>query len=52
MAIYKHTYSRYTGPLTPRWPRLFILSRFSYARLLQSKFLLMFVALCLVYPIG
>ena len=36
MAIYKHTYSPYTGPLMPRWPRFFILTRYSYARILQS----------------
>jgi len=52
MAIYKHTYSPYTGPLMPRWPRFFILTRYSYARILQSKFLILFLALCLVYPIG
>ena len=52
MAIYQHTYAPYTGALTPRWPRFFILTRFSYARLLGSKFLILFLALCLCYPIA
>lgn len=52
MAIYKHTYAPYTGPLTPRWPRFFILTRYSYARLLGSKFLILFLALCLCYPMA
>ena len=52
MAIHKRTYAPYAGRLTPRWPRFFILTRFSYTRLLGSKFLLMFLALCLCYPIG
>ncbi len=50
--IYKRTYSAYAGRLTRRWPRFFILTRYSYARLLQYKFLILFIALCLCYPIG
>lgn len=52
MAIYKRAYAPYVGRLTPRGPRFFILTRYSYARMLQSKFLLLFLALCLCYPIG
>lgn len=52
MAIHKRSYSLYAGPLTPRWSRFFILTRYSYARLLSSKFLILFLALCLVYPIA
>jgi ABC-2 type transport system permease protein len=52
MAIYKHSYASYTGPLTARWPRFFILTRYSYGRLLQSKFLVLFLALCMCYPLA
>lgn len=52
MAVYKRTYKQYEGELTPGWSRFLILPRFSYARLFQSKFLLMFLAICCIYPIG
>ena len=52
MAIYKRTYSPYIGSLTPRWSRCMVLPRYSFARLFQSKFLVIFLALCLCYPIG
>jgi ABC-2 type transport system permease protein len=52
MAVYKRTYKGYAGGLTPGWSRFMILPRYSYARLFQSKFLLMFLALCAIYPIG
>jgi ABC-2 type transport system permease protein len=52
MAVYKRTYKGYAGVLTPEWSRFLILPRFSYARLFQSKFLLMFLAACAIYPIG
>lgn len=52
MAVYKRTYKGYTGALTPEWSRFMILPRYSYARLFQSKFLLMFLAACAIYPIG
>ncbi len=52
MAVYKQTYRDYDGPLTAVWLRFVILSRFYYARLFQSKFLVLFMAVCLFYPIG
>lgn len=52
MAVYKRTYKGYSGGLTPGWSRFMILPRYSYARLFQSKFLLMFLAACAIYPIG
>jgi ABC-2 type transport system permease protein len=52
MAVYKRTYKGYAGGLTPSWSRFMILPRFSYAQLFQSKFLLMFLALCAIYPVG
>jgi ABC-2 type transport system permease protein len=52
MAVYKRTYKGYEGGLTAEWSRFMILPRYSYARLFQSKFLLMFLAVCALYPIG
>jgi ABC-2 type transport system permease protein len=52
MAVYKRTYKGYAGGLTPQWSRFMILPRYSYARLFQSKFLLMFLAACAIYPVG
>ncbi len=52
MAVYKQTYREYGGHLTAAWFRFTILSRFSYARLFQSRFLVLFMAVCLFYPIG
>jgi ABC-2 type transport system permease protein len=52
MAINKHNYRNYDGPLTSAWMRFVILSRFYYAPLFQSKFLVFFIAVCLFYPIG
>ena len=52
MAVYKQTYRDYDGPLTAAWAQFIILSRFSYARLFQSRFLVLFLAVCVFYPIG
>src|SRR5579863_6169885 len=52
MAVYKRTYKGYSGGLTPSWSRFLILPRYSFARLFQSKFLLLFFLSCYVYPLG
>ncbi|KPK38698.1 MAG: hypothetical protein AMJ65_12530 [Phycisphaerae bacterium SG8_4] len=52
MAVYKQTYKGYSGTRTTPWLRFFILSRYSYARLFQSKFLVLFLAACMFYPLG
>jgi len=52
MAVYKRTYKSYSGTLTPAWSRFMILPRYSYARLFQSKFLIMFMVSCFFYPLG
>jgi len=51
MAVYKRNYKGYAGPLTARWSRFLILTRYSYARLFQSQFLLIFLMVCLIPPI-
>ncbi len=52
MAVYKRTYKGYAGTLTPAWSRFLILTRYSYARLFHSKFLIMFMVACFFYPLG
>jgi ABC-2 type transport system permease protein len=52
MAVYKRTYKGYEGGLTQQWSRFMVLPRYSFARLFQSKFLLMFLAACAIYPVG
>ncbi|MCU1339275.1 MAG: hypothetical protein JWO19_4856 [Bryobacterales bacterium] len=52
MAVYKRTYAAYEGALTPAWSRFLILPRYSFARLWQSKFLVMFFMACFFYPLG
>jgi ABC-2 type transport system permease protein len=52
MAVYRQTYKDYSGVRTPAWSRFFVLTRYSYARLFQSKFLVLFVAACMFYPIA
>lgn len=52
MAVYKQTYKAYEGKRTPSWSRFLILMRYSYARLFQSRFLVLFLALCFFYPLG
>lgn len=52
MAVYKRTYKGYSGAITPAWSRFMILPRYSYARLFQSKFLIMFLVACFFYPLA
>ena len=52
MAVYKRSYKGYSGSLTAEWSRFMILPRYSLARLLQSKFLVGFRILCLLFPLG
>jgi len=52
MAVYKRIYKGYAGPITPVAPRFWILTRYSYARLFQSRFLVIFLAVCMFYPVG
>lgn len=52
MAVYKQTYKDYEGPRTAAGSRFLILMRYSYARLFQSRFLVLFLAMCSFYPIA
>lgn len=52
MAVYKRNYTGYAGPLTSGWPRFLILTRYGYARLFQSRLLVLFLVICLFYPVA
>lgn len=52
MAVYKRTYAAYEGPLTPEWSRFLVLPRATYARLSQSKLLMVLRIASLFYPLG
>ncbi len=52
MAVYKRTYTTYSGPLTPPRTRFLVLPRYSYERLFQSRFLTGFLVACFFFPLG
>jgi ABC-2 type transport system permease protein len=52
MAVYKRTYKAYDGALTPAWSRFLILPRAGYSRLMQSKFVVIFLMASLFFPLG
>lgn len=52
MAVYKRTYSPYQGSLTPEWSRWLVIPRATYAKLSQSKLLLVLRIASLFYPLG
>ncbi len=52
MAVYKRSYKGYEGALTPLWSRFLILPRSGFARLFQSKFLVVYLVVCFFYPLG
>ena len=51
MAVYKRTYHRYTGELTPSWSRFLILYRYSRKAMLRSRLLTGFFVLCFFFPL-
>ncbi|HYK58074.1 MAG TPA: hypothetical protein VEV85_01470 [Bryobacteraceae bacterium] len=51
MAVYKQTYKPYDGSQTPRWSRFLILGRSSYGRLMQSRFLVLYLMACFFFPV-
>src|SRR3974377_2271501 len=52
MAVYKRTYRGFSGALTAAASRFLILPRYSFATLFQSRFLILFLWGCMVYPLG
>jgi len=52
MAVYRRTYTSYSGPLTPAWSRSLVLFRYSRRKLFQSKLQTALFVLCFFYPLG
>ena len=48
MAVYKHSYSAYTGKVTPAWMRLFVLSRYAFDEAWSSKISIGLLVFCLL----
>jgi ABC-2 type transport system permease protein len=52
MAIYKRGYRAYSGPLTPERWRFFVLTRYAWRTMFQSRLLTAFFVLSFFYPLG
>ena len=51
MAVYKRSYRGYEGPLTPRWSRFFILSRFAARGIFSSRIVTGLFVICFFFPL-
>ena len=51
MAVYRRTYTAYSGALTPVWSRFLVLHRYSRRNLFRSRFLTGLFVLCFFYPL-
>ncbi len=52
MAVYKRTYTGYSGDFTPQWSRFLILPRASYSKLSESKILMVLRMAAWFWPVG
>lgn len=48
MAVYKRRYNPYSATLTPQWSRFFVLTRYAFAELFESRFFVILLILSLV----
>jgi hypothetical protein len=48
MAVYKHSYSAYTGKVTPAWTRIVVLSRYAFDEAWSSKISIGLLVFCLL----
>jgi len=51
VAVYRRTYTSYSGPLTPAWSRCLVLFRYSRRSLFRSKLQTGLFVLCFFYPL-
>lgn len=51
MAVYRKTYHRYAGPLTPAWSRVFIIPRYALEEMRGRRFLSLFFLGSMLYPL-
>lgn len=52
MAVYRRSYTLYSGPLTPAWSRFLVLFRYSRRKLFRSKLQTALFVLCFFYPLA
>jgi len=52
VAVYKRTYTGYSGEMTPEWSRFLILPRAGYSKLGQSKLLMVLRMAAWFWPVG
>jgi ABC-2 type transport system permease protein len=52
MAVYRRSYTSYSGPLTPAWSRSLVLFRYSRRKLFRSKLQTALFVLCFFYPLA
>ena len=51
MAVYRKTYTRYEGGLTPEWSRFLVLARYTLEELRASRFFSLFFPACFLWPV-
>lgn len=51
MAVYKKTYRRYDGPLTPAWSRFLVPVRYAFEDMRRRRFLSLFFLATLIWPV-
>ena len=51
MAVFKHAYKGYEGPLTPAWSRFLILPRYAFEEMRQKRFYSMFFLVSMLAPL-
>lgn len=51
MAVYKKTYRRYDGPLTPGWSRFLVIVRYAFEQMYRSRFLTVFFLASFIWPL-
>lgn len=51
MAVYKKTYQRYEGALTPEWSRFLVMPRYALEEMRSSRFLTLFYSASLLAPL-
>jgi ABC-2 type transport system permease protein len=51
MAVYKKTYRRFDGALTPQWSRFLVLPRYAFEDMRRSRFLTLFFLGTLIMPL-
>jgi ABC-2 type transport system permease protein len=52
MAVFEQKYKPYVDELTPNWSRFFVIPRYAYKEIFQSRIFLALFVSCFVYPLA